>query len=104
MKYKNAYVYILSNYNDTVFYTGVTSNLYKRMYEHSNKLVDGFTKNYNINKLLYYEIHSDIREAILREKKIKKYKREWKWRLIDSVNSERKNLYINGEIISLDSN
>ena len=65
------YVYILTNKNHTVFYTGVTSNLLKRLYEHSNELVDSFTKRYHIHELIYYEIHSDITIAIQREKTIK---------------------------------
>lgn len=98
MQEKQYYVYILSNITDTVFYTGVTSNLLKRMYEHANGLVDGFTKTYHVHKLMYYEIHNDIREAIKREKTIKKWKRAWKWNIIDKVNPKRKNLYVNNEI------
>ncbi len=100
MQEKQYYVYILSNITDTVFYTGVTSNLLKRMYEHANGLVDGFTKTYHVHKLMYYEIHNDIREAIKREKTIKKWKRAWKWNIIDKVNPKRKNLYVNNEITS----
>ena len=100
MQEKQYYVYILSNITDTVFYTGVTSNLLKRMYEHANGLVDGFTKTYHVHKLMYYEIHNDIREAIKREKTIKKWKRTWKWNIIDKVNPKRKNLYVNNEITS----
>ena len=98
---KQSYVYILSNYNHTVFYTGVTSNLYNRMFQHVNKLADGFTKKYNVNQLLYYEIYSDIETAINREKKLKKWKKNWKWDLIDKVNPERKNLYDNGNILPI---
>ena len=101
MKEKLSYVYILSNFNKTVFYTGVTSDLTKRMYEHVNKLADGFTSKYNINQLLYYEVHAEILIAIQREKTIKRWRRDWKWNLIDSVNPERKNLYKNGVISSL---
>ena len=69
------------------------------MYEHTNKLADGFTAKYNVNILLYYEIYEDITYAIEREKKLKRWKREWKWNLVDRVNPEHKNLYNNGEII-----
>ena len=100
MSEKQYYVYILSNNNHTVFYTGVTSNLLKRMYEHRNELVEGFTKTYHIHKLMYYEIHNDIKEAIAREKTIKTWKRDWKWNIIDKINPERKNLFFNNEIIN----
>lgn len=93
------YVYILTNKSHTVFYTGVTSNLIKRIYEHTNELVDGFTKRYHIHKLMYYEVHSDIETAIKREKTIKKWKRDWKWNLIDSINPYRKNLFVDNDIL-----
>ena len=70
---KFGYVYILANAKHTVFYTGVTSNLIKRMYEHSNELVDGFTKTYHVHKLMYYEIYDNIETALNREKQIKKW-------------------------------
>ena len=98
MTEKQYYVYILSNSSHTVFYTGVTSNLIKRMYEHTNELVDGFTKKYHIHELMYYEIHNDITEAITREKKIKKWKRAWKWDIIDKINPMRENLFVNNQI------
>ena len=98
MQEKQYYVYILSNSNRTVFYTGVTSDLIKRMYEHKNELVDGFTKKYHIHELMYYEIHNDVTEAIRREKTIKKWKRAWKWNIIDKMNPMRKNLYVNNQI------
>lgn len=101
MTEKQYYVYILSNTNHTVFYTGVTSNLIKRMYEHTNELVEGFTKTYHIHELMYYEIHNDINEAIKREKTIKKWKRDWKWNIIEKIKPEHKNLFINNDIISL---
>ena len=101
MKQCQYYVYILSNKNHTVFYTGVTSDLIKRIYEHSHELVDGFTKRYHIHKLMYYEIHSDVEAAIKREKTIKKWKREWKWNLIDSVNPLRHNLFVNNNILPI---
>ena len=65
------YVYILTNWNHKVMYVGVTSDLYKRIYQHKNKLIDGFTKKYNVNKLVYYESTEDVTSAITREKQLK---------------------------------
>lgn len=73
---KNYYVYILTNWNNTVMYIGVTNDLVRRLYEHKNKLYAGFTKKYNLNKLVYFELFFDINEAIKREKEIKKWRRE----------------------------
>ena len=98
---KFGYVYILTNIKHTVFYTGVTSNLTKRMYEHSNELVEGFTKRYHLHKLMYYEIYNSIETALNREKQIKKWKKEWKWKIIDKLNPSRMNLYQNNEIIPI---
>lgn len=80
------YVYILTNWNHDVMYIGVTNNLVRRLYEHQNKLVDGFTKKYNVDKLVYYEITTDIRAAIEREKQLKKWRREKKNNLVESMN------------------
>ena len=80
------FVYILTNKNNTVLYTGVTNNLQRRMFEHKNKLVPGFTSKYNINKLVHFEITSDIDSAIKREKQIKGWLRIRKTELIESVN------------------
>jgi len=87
------YVYILANQHHTVFYTGFTDNLERRVYEHKNKLLQGFTKKYNIDKLLYYEKFRTAEEALHREKQIKKYKRAWKENLINSINSDWRDLY-----------
>jgi len=87
------YVYILSNKRFTVLYTGFTGNLERRIYEHKNKLFDGFTKTYNVNILLYYEEFSSAEEAKHREIQIKKYKREFKRNLINSINPEWRDLY-----------
>ena len=87
------YVYLMTNKKNTVLYTGVTNDLKKRVYEHKEKLIDGFTKKYNINKLVYYEIFDEIENAILREKKIKAGSRNKKIELIKRMNSERKDLY-----------
>ena len=80
------FVYILSNWDDSVLYIGITSNLPKRLYEHRNHLVDGFTAKYNVNKLVYYETTTDVRAAIAREKQLKKWRREKKNILIATVN------------------
>ncbi|MFA7658617.1 MAG: GIY-YIG nuclease family protein [Candidatus Gastranaerophilaceae bacterium] len=81
-----SFIYILTNKYNNVFYVGVTSNLIKRIFEHKNKFLDGFTKKYEINKLVYYEIFEDITHAITREKQLKKWKREWKVSLIEKIN------------------
>ena len=65
------YVYILANWNNKVIYTGVTNNLERRMYEHKNKLADGFTKKYNVNKLVYFDNTTDVKSSIEREKQIR---------------------------------
>ena len=90
---KSGYVYIMTNKNNTVLYTGVTSDLVKRVYEHKNKLADGFTKKYNAVKLVYYEVFDDISEAIRREKQIKGGSRDNKVRLIESMNPRWDDLY-----------
>ncbi len=85
---RNYYVYIVTNKNNTVLYTGVTNNLVRRMHEHKTKFNKGFTAKYNVCKLVYFEQFVSIKEAILREKRIKKWKREWKERLIQESNPE----------------
>ncbi len=82
------YVYILANWNNKVIYTGVTNNLERRLYEHKNKLVDGFTKRYNINKLVYYDFCESIETAIQREKQIKGWTRSKKNALIEQANPD----------------
>jgi len=89
---KTYYVYLLTNWNNKVMYVGVTSNLERRIYEHKNKLVDGFTKKYNLSKLVYFEITSDVMAAIEREKQIKKWRREKKNQLVIAMNPEWKDL------------
>ena len=86
------YVYIATNKVNTVLYTGVTNNLARRMYEHENKLIDGFTKKYNIKKLVYYEVFPRPDEAIMAEKKIKGWTRQKKVNLIESINPTFRNL------------
>jgi len=92
---KTGYVYILTNKANTVLYTGVTSDLPKRIYQHKRKMVDGFSKKYNLDKLVYYEILDDIENAISREKQIKGWVRKKKIELIDSLNPTWNDLYEN---------
>lgn len=87
------YVYILANKKDGVLYIGVTNNLIRRVYEHKSSLLEGFTRKYNVKNLVYYEIHSEIQEAIRREKQMKKWYRRWKIELIEKTNPELKDLY-----------
>jgi len=86
-------VYIMTNKKNTVLYTGVTNELRKRVYEHMEKLANGFTKKYNITKLVYYEIFQDVGNAIVREKQIKAGTRQKKIDLINRVNKEWRDLY-----------
>ena len=83
----------MTNKNNGVLYTGVTSNLFKRVSEHKNKLVAGFTSSYNVTKLVYYEEYATMEEAIAREKQIKGRSRQKKIDLINSKNPEWKDLY-----------
>ena len=87
------YVYIMTNYTNTVLYTGVTNNLIRRVYQHKNKVAEGFTKSYNVKKLLYFEVYDDIRLAITREKQLKGGSRKRKVELINASNSEWRDLY-----------
>ncbi len=87
------YVYILFNKRNGTLYVGITSNLIKRIYEHKNKLADGFTKKYNVDKLGYYEIYEDIKNAIDREKKLKNTSRKKKLDLIEINNPNWNDLY-----------
>ena len=89
----NSFVYILSNYSNVALYTGVTNDLIRRVYEHKNKLVEGFTKKYEVDKLGYYEVFDDITQAIQREKQIKAGSRKNKLKLIESINPNWKDLY-----------
>jgi len=86
-------VYILTNYNHRILYTGITNNLARRVYEHKNKLEEGFTKKYDVNKLVYYEFFEDITIAIEREKQIKAGSRKKKLDLINKFNPEWKDVY-----------
>ncbi|MCK4468729.1 MAG: GIY-YIG nuclease family protein [Desulfobacterales bacterium] len=86
------YVYLLTNWNNKVIYLGVTNNLERRLYEHKNKLVKGFTEKYNVNKLVYFEETQDVIAAIAREKEIKKWRREKKNQLVEQINPNWKDL------------
>ena len=83
----------MTNRNNTTLYTGITNDLKRRVYEHKEKMVGGFTKKYKLNKLVYYEVFEDPENAILREKQIKGGPRQKKNDLIDSVNKEWRDLY-----------
>ena len=87
-----SYIYILFNKRNGTLYTGVTSDLKNRVYEHKNKVFEGFTSKYDVNKLGYYEEYNDIKQAIEREKQIKAGSRKKKIILIESMNSEWKDL------------
>ena len=86
------YVYLITNWNNKVMYVGLTSNLERRMYEHKNKLTKGFTKKYNVNKLVYFEKTQDVIAVINREKEIKKWRREKKNQLVNKINPTWKDL------------
>ena len=90
---RHYYVYIMTNKHNTVLYTGVTNDLKKRAWQHREKLVEGFTKRYNINKLVYYEAFDEVRAAITREKQIKGGSRQKKIDLVNNMNSEWRDLY-----------
>jgi putative endonuclease len=91
----NSYwVYILCSKRNGTLYVGVTNNLIRRVYEHKQKLIDGFTKKYDINKLIYTEEFNDVYAAIYREKCIKKWNRSWKLKLIEQYNPEWEDLYV----------
>jgi len=86
---------MLASKKNGTLYIGVTNDLIKRVYEHKNNLVEGFTKRYGVHKLVYYEIYSDIYDAIEREKRLKKWNREWKINLIKKSNPSWEDLYLN---------
>ncbi len=87
------YVYILASGRNGTLYTGVTNDLVRRVYEHKNDVIKGFTKRYGVHDLVWFEVHEDINEAILREKRIKKWNRTWKKRVIEETNPEWVDLY-----------
>ena len=93
MSHKQPAVYILASQPNGTLYTGVTSDLIKRVWEHKNHLVKGFSQKYNVDLLVYFELHADMYVAITREKQIKKWKRAWKLRLIEDKNPHWMDLY-----------
>ena len=90
---KQYYVYMLASKKYGTLYIGVTGDLAKRVWEHKNNVVEGFTKKYNVHRLVYYEITSDVESAIIKEKQMKKWNRQWKIELIEKNNPEWKDLY-----------
>ena len=89
---KQYYIYILTNKSNKVIYIGVTNDIERRMFKHKNKLVEGFTKRYNLMKLVFYEVTEDVESAISREKQLKNWHRDWKINLINQFNPEWEDL------------
>ena len=87
------HVYILASAKNGTLYIGVTNDIIRRVYEHKNNVIDGFTKKYNVHKLVYCEEFSDVCDAITREKQLKRWNRQWKIELIESINPEWDDLY-----------
>ncbi|MDP8222379.1 MAG: GIY-YIG nuclease family protein [Candidatus Lernaella stagnicola] len=90
---KQFYVYIMASKRNGTLYIGVTSNLIKRIWQHKNDVVEGFTSKYRVHRLVHYEHHPTAESAIGREKKMKKWRRDWKLRLIEKGNPDWKDLY-----------
>ena len=90
---KQPAVYILASKRNGTLYVGVTSDLVKRIWEHKNNMVEGFTKRYMVKQLVWYELHESMESAIMREKRIKDWKRSWKLELIESKNPDWLDLY-----------
>jgi len=90
---KECYVYIIASKRNGTLYIGITSNLIKRVWEHKNKVAEGFTEKYDIDKLVYYEQYQNTEHAIRREKRLKKYNRQWKLDLIEKFNPNWKDLF-----------
>ena len=93
MSDKQPCIYILASKKNGTLYTGVTSNLVQHIYQHKNNSVEDFTKKYGVHNLVYYELHETMETAIMREKNIKKWKRQWKIDLIEKNNQEWEDLY-----------
>ena len=90
---KQPAVYILASKRNGTLYIGVTSDLVKRIWQHKNKMIEGFTRRYNVHQLVWYELHSTMESAITREKRLKDWKRKWKLELIESNNPKWEDLY-----------
>lgn len=93
MSDKKYYIYIMAKERNSTFYVGVTSDLVARIWQQKSNVVEGFTQKYGIHKLVYYEVFEDSENAILREKRLKKWNRTWKMRLIEEQNPEWNDLY-----------
>jgi len=93
MKGKQPAVYILASKQNGTLYIGVTSDLVKRIWEHKNNAVDGFTKKHGVHNLVWYELHDSMNSAIMREKQLKNWKRKWKIRMIEEKNLWWQDLY-----------
>lgn len=91
---KNYYIYILASSKNGTLYIGVTNNIFKRILEHKEKRIEGFTKKYNVDELVYYEIFDTVNEALYREKQLKKWNRQWKINLIEKENPGWRDLSI----------
>ncbi len=89
---KRYFVYILSS-KTKVLYVGMTDVLSRRTFEHKERLIEGFTKKYDVNRLVYYEVHPDFKSAVKREKQLKNWHRQWKINLIETMNKEWRDLY-----------
>jgi len=87
------YVYVLASRRNGTLYVGVTADLAKRVYEHKSNQIDGFTRRYNVHNLVYYEATDDVNSAIVREKQLKRWKRQWKIDMIERLNPEWRDLY-----------
>jgi len=94
---KQPAVYILASQRNGTLYIGVTSDLVKRVWEHKNDLAEGFARQHQVHQLVFYELHSEMAQAITREKQLKKWNRDWKLRLIEETNPDWRDLY--GEIV-----
>ena len=90
---KQPAVYILANKRNGTLYIGVTSNLKRRIWDHKNKMIEGFTKRYNVTQLVWYELHNTMESAIIREKRLKDWKRKWKLELIEKSNPDWRDLF-----------
>jgi putative endonuclease len=90
---KQYYTYLLASRRNGTLYIGVTDDLVKRVWQHKNNIIEGFTKRYHVHKLVYYETTEDINSAIIREKRLKKWNRQWKMELIEKNNPEWRDLY-----------
>ena len=90
---KQPAVYILASQRNGTLYIGVTSDLVQRVWQHKNDVFEGFTKEYVVHMLVWYELHEDMENAIIREKRLKKWNRDWKLRMIEEMNPNWKDLY-----------